>query len=206
MLGYIISINKCKNEDLIVKILTNEKILTLYRFYGARHSTINLGYKIDFSVEQDKIYMPRLRNILHISYGWLFQAQRVFFWQEYIRLLNKHLFDVEDLGGGYFALLEDLAQKISTLNPIRAIIENYLHLLELEGRLNTNFRCFICNEPIKDGAIGISRAFLPSHRSCLNSSLALSHQEALDLFLNKKTIFLSDQKCLELYVLIKQGL
>ncbi len=48
MQGYIIHITRVKDEDLIVTILTQNVIKTTYRFYGARHSSVHLGYKIDF--------------------------------------------------------------------------------------------------------------------------------------------------------------
>lgn len=52
MQGYILSMQKTRNEDMIVKILTPMYIKTLYRFYGTRHSIINIGRKIDFEEEQ----------------------------------------------------------------------------------------------------------------------------------------------------------
>jgi len=205
VVGYIISINKCKDEDLIVRVLTASKIYTLYRFYGARHSTINLGYKIDFNTEKQGVYMPRLRNILHLGYDWLFDAKKVFFWQEFIKLLSKHLFDVEEIGCGYFEALENLAKKIKTQDAQRAIIETYTKILELEGRLNSGLKCFICNQKINE-QIGLNRAFLPSHPNCTPSNVYLAQNEVKDLFENKKTIFLSDELCSKLFKLIKQGL
>ena len=47
MQGYIIDIKPVKDDDLIVSILTENELLTTYRFYGARHSNINIGYKIE---------------------------------------------------------------------------------------------------------------------------------------------------------------
>jgi hypothetical protein len=52
MQGFIVNINRVKEEDLIVSILTKDKLHTLYRFYGARHGSINIGFKIDFEIEQ----------------------------------------------------------------------------------------------------------------------------------------------------------
>ena len=48
MQGYIINLNRVKDEDLIVTILSKGRLETLYRFYGARHGTINIGFKIDY--------------------------------------------------------------------------------------------------------------------------------------------------------------
>ena len=54
MQGYIIDIKPVKDDDLIVTILAENELLTAYRFYGARHQTINIGYKIDFELENTK--------------------------------------------------------------------------------------------------------------------------------------------------------
>lgn len=53
MQGYIIDIKTVKDDDLIVSILTENHVYTTYRFYGARHSNINVGYKIDFELESN---------------------------------------------------------------------------------------------------------------------------------------------------------
>ena len=44
MQGYIIDIKPVKDDDLIVSILTEHEVLTTYRFYGARHSNINIYF------------------------------------------------------------------------------------------------------------------------------------------------------------------
>ena len=51
MQGFIINLNKVKEEDLIVTIISKDNLQTLYRFYGARHGTINIGFKIDYEIE-----------------------------------------------------------------------------------------------------------------------------------------------------------
>ena len=51
MQGFIINLNRVKEEDLNVTILSRGSLETLYRFYGARHGVINLGFKIDYEVE-----------------------------------------------------------------------------------------------------------------------------------------------------------
>ena len=64
MQGYIIDIKPVKDDDLIVAILTEHEVLTTYRFYGARHSNINLGYKIDFELENTRANIPRLKDVI----------------------------------------------------------------------------------------------------------------------------------------------
>ncbi len=53
MQGYILDVKPVKDDDLIVTILTPTRVYTTYRFYGARHSNINVGYKIDFEIEHN---------------------------------------------------------------------------------------------------------------------------------------------------------
>jgi hypothetical protein len=50
MQGYIIDLKVVKDDDLIVTLLCENELITSYRFYGARHSNINIGYKIDFEL------------------------------------------------------------------------------------------------------------------------------------------------------------
>jgi len=146
MQGYILHITPVKDEDLIVTILTPHKIYRLYRFYGARHSTINLGYKIDFEIEHNIGYLPKLRRITHIGYQWLFNLNRHQIWQEFIKRLYRHLKDIEEIETFYFALLEEMAKKLNRQEPKRLVIESYLKILEYEGRLDRSFECFVCEE------------------------------------------------------------
>ena len=50
---------------MIVSILTENHIYSSYRFYGARHSNINVGYKIDFD-NFDTIYVMDKNNYSHL--------------------------------------------------------------------------------------------------------------------------------------------
>ena len=137
MQGYILNINKVKDEDLIVTILTENKLKTLYRFYGARHANINLGYKIDFeAIASAKSTISMLREVLPLSAKWMLESNRFFIWQQFIKLLYRHLEDVNELDSFYFHLLEETSIMIAKQNPQRVVIESYLQLLEYEGRLH----------------------------------------------------------------------
>lgn len=205
MVGYIISINRCKEEDLIIRVLTDSKVYTLYRFYGARHSTINLGYKIDFSIEEQSLYMDKVRNILHLSYSWLFDYRKLLFWQQFISLLDKHLRDVEEVDSLYFEILDRAAKKIERQNPKRVIIEEYIHLIEGEGRLHGDFRCLSCEKVIEQD-LSLTRSFLPVHRSCVYDSKSFELEKIKDLFFHKKSLLLDNEECEKLYNLLLLGL
>src|SRR5660397_60938 len=135
MQGYIINFNKVKDEDLIVTILTKGSVQTLYRFYGARHSNINLGYKIDFESQSSiKSNIAQLRGVLHLASKWNLDRDRMFIWQSFIKLFFLHLKDVDDIDDFYFNLLEEANTIWHVQNPKRIAIEKYTKLLAYEGR------------------------------------------------------------------------
>ena len=79
MQGYIIDIKKVRDDDIIVSILTKYEIYTTYRFYGARHSIINIGYKIDFELETNiKSTIPRLKDVIQVGYKWIFDYEKLY--------------------------------------------------------------------------------------------------------------------------------
>ncbi len=205
MQGYIVNIQRVKDEDLIVSILTQKRLKRVYRFYGARHSHINIGYKIDFEIVTSlKSTIPQLRNVLVLSSPWIFDNQRFYIWQRFLKLLYEHLRDVEEVESFYFDLLEEASIKLTKQNPKRVMIEAYLKLLEFEGRLHSDFICFICEDAINEGLV-LTRAFLPAHRRCI-------HQSDFDigkiekLFDSKSTLVLNDREVERLWDIVLEGL
>jgi recombinational DNA repair protein (RecF pathway) len=206
MQGYILNINRVKDEDLIVTILTKNRLKTLYRFYGARHSNINIGYKIDFEpIYSAKSTMPMLREVLPLSNKWMFDSNRFYFWQQFCKLLFKHLRDVEELDSIYFELLEEASYKLHKQNPKRVILESYVKLLDIEGRLHTQFICFLCDEEITDSSLTLKRSFLPAHQECLFGKL-FEKQRVEHFFKTKTSIQLSDIEIDELWNILIEGL
>ncbi len=204
MQGYIININRVKDEDLIVKVLTENRLKSLYRFYGARHSNINLGYKIDFeAISSNKSNIPMLRNLLHLGDSWMSKSERFFIWQTFIKLLYKHLKDIQEVDRFYLDLLNKMNKKISKQNPIRVCVESYIELLCHEGRLHDDFICFICEEPIEEEVV-ISRGFLPSHQKCIFAK-KLKKDRVKELFLSKSSLYLSDDEVYELWKTLQEG-
>jgi len=205
MQGYILNIVKVKEEDLIVSVLTQNKLKTLYRFYGARHSQINLGFKIDFiSIFSVKSKIPMLREVLHLGFSWQFDRNKFSLWQDFCKLLFKHLKDVEDLDEFYFLLLEDAVKKIQKQNPKRVLVEKYIELLEFEGRLSKDFYCFICEDKIEDEII-LKRGYLPSHKYCLVGKI-FKKAKIKELFETKSTLFLDDDEVEILWQILLEGL
>jgi hypothetical protein len=205
MQGYIININKVKDEDLIVSILTQNNFYTTYRFYGARHSTIHVGFKIDFELESNlKSNIPRLKDVLQIGYPWIQNNTKLYCWQRYLKLFYPHLKDVDDIDSFYFELLDDLAHKITKQNPKRAIIENYIKLCEHEGRLHTDFECLLC-EQIIESKISIVRGFLPTHPKC-SYSRAFHLTQVQELFEQKSLLNFSNDEVEYIWSVLLQGL
>lgn len=204
MQGYIINVNPVKDEDLIVTILTKETILVTYRFYGARHPTIQLGYKIDFEAQTSiKSTIPQLRSVMHLGAKWLTQRERVFVWQSFIGLFYKHLKDIDDIDDFYFDLLEQSAQKWEKQNPKRVVIESYLKLLEHEGRIHDEFICFNCEQKIEENPTLI-RGFLMAHQECVYSH-SFERLHVKHMFEKKSTIYFDDEMVEKLWRIVLEG-
>jgi len=205
MQGYIIDIKSVKDDDLIVSILSENHIFTTYRFYGARHSNINVGYKIDFELESNlKSTIPRLKDVIQLGFEWIFDNEKLYCWQRFIKLFYPHLKDVEEIDTFYFKLLDKLSHQMIKQNPKRAICKNYLKLLEYEGRLHNELNCFLCEEDIKKD-VSLVRSFMPVHPSCAYSR-KFKIKKIRELFNDMNTISFEDEEIDYLWNIILQGL
>lgn len=204
MQGYIIHLTRVKDEDLIVTILTPERVKTTYRFYGARHSSIHLGYKIDFeALTSLKSSLPQLRSVLHLAYSWNKERERMLVWQAFVKLFYQHLKDIETIDSFYFDLLSNCASIWHQQNPKRIAIEAYIKLLAYEGRLHHDFICFNCEEKI-ESHLTLVRGFLPAHQTCAwNQSMELSHIQSL--FTTGSTIIIEDTTIESLWKIVLEG-
>ncbi len=206
MQGYIINLNRVKDEDLIVTIISKENLDTLYRFYGARHGTINIGFKLDYEKEESgKSTIARLKDVIHIGFKWIYDHNRLRLWQEFLILFHKHLQDAEELDSFYFDLIDNASQEWGNQNPKRVAIESYIKLLEHEGRLHTDLNCFLCSSEILDTKISLIRAYLPTHSRC-SHTLSIDIKALEELFSNKSTLFLSDKEIDRLWYILIEGL
>jgi len=205
MQGYIINLNRVKEEDLIVTILSDGRLETLYRFYGARHGTINLAFKIDYEIEPSaKSTIGRLKDVVHIGYKWINDYKLLKLWQDFTGLFYKHLKDAEELGSFYFDLLENASTEWNKQNPKRVAIESYVKLLDHEGRLHKELYCFLCSKQI-NGDISLLRAFLPTHYNC-TYTLGINQGGLKELYENKSSLFLSDKEIDRLWRVLMEGL
>jgi len=205
MQGYIINLNKVKEEDLIVTIISKGRLETLYRFYGARHGTINIGFKIDYEIEKSaKSTIHRLKDVIHIGFKWINDYKLLRVWQDFLSLFHKHLKDAEELGDFYFELLDNASKEWNKQNPKRVAIESYVKLLEHEGRLHIETVCFLCSLPI-EGDISLIRAFLPTHKEC-SHTLSINKNVLQELYVNKSTLFMNDKEVDRLWNVLCEGL
>ena len=206
MQGYILKIIPTKTQDLIVKILTPQSLRSFYRFYGARHSTIGLGYKIDFEEHPNAHFLPQVRHILHLSFGWECEWERVYVWQRFLGLLELHLDEVYEVGEFYFNLLEQNAKKIAKQNPLRVFLESYARLLEYEGRLGRQEenRCFVCDR-LLESHITLGRAFLFAHPQCVHG-FVFNKSQVLEFFAHASTLHLEDIEVQKLWQILCLGL
>ncbi|MBN2824262.1 MAG: recombination protein RecO, partial [Campylobacterales bacterium] len=173
MKGFILSIQPMRDEDCIVRVLMPHHVKTYYRFYGARHSVIALGFLIDFEVEgENGKFLPRLRGLSHLSFKWLSSNAKLLLWHQFIAPLARHLHDVEEIDAFYYNLLLKAAQKMERQNPKRVLVESYLELLEYEGRVYDEESCTICQMPL-DKQVSLMQSFKLTHPHCINAPYLL---------------------------------
>lgn len=204
MQGYILKIQKMQNEDLMVFLLSQNKFIRAYRFYGARHPIITQGYKIDFELEISGVFLPKIHSPLHLSFAWLEKRENLIIWQQFMRLMYDHLKDSNEIESFYFELLEICSHKLFKQNPKRVIIEAYLELLDFEGRLHRDFSCFLCDEIISQ-KVSLARSFMPIHDTC-GATQAFDLDIIKKLFNSKSTIEIDDEMINSIYLVLLQGL
>ncbi|NLY03691.1 MAG: recombination protein RecO [Campylobacter sp.] len=204
MQGYILKITKVRDEDLIVEILTPKNLIKAYRFYGARHSKITQGYKLDFELNDSIKFLPNLVNTMHLGFKWLLDRDRLFYWQSFTRMMHAHLKELEDVDSIYFEVLDECANKLDKQNPKRLFLEGYVKILKAEGRLpNLNY-CFLCDNQILDSKITLARAFLPAHTKCMNGK-NFEFTKVNEFLKSSKTLNLEDSEVDELYQILTLG-
>jgi len=205
MQGYILHLNPVKDEDLIVHILTENRLKSTYRFYGARHSVIHVGYKIDFEPHYNlKSNLPQLRNVLHLAHPWNANRERMLLWQQFLGLFYPHLKEVEGFEGFYCNLLDWCALRWGKQNPKRIAIEAYIRVLKHEGRLIDPSTCFLCDKPI-DSKTALARSFLPAHPDCLHSK-GFEQELLQTLYLEQNTLHVNDENIEYLWRILQEGI
>lgn len=203
MQGFILKTTKVRDEDCIVDVLSESALVRAYRFYGARHSNITQGYKIDFELSQNQSFLPRLSGVMHLGYAWLGNREKLLFWQQFMRLLHAHLKDAESLDKFYYELLTDAAARFGRQNPRRIIVESYAKILRFEGRLHDEPYCFLCDEEISEN-IALCRGFLPAHERC-SQRAGFAQDEILEFLRSGRTLNLSDEAVEMLYDIALEG-
>ena len=184
-------------------VLSESALVRTYRFYGARHSNITQGYKIDFELSQNQNFLPRLSGVMHLGYAWLGNREKLLFWQQFMRLLHAHLKDAESLDKFYYELLTDAAARFGRQNPRRIIVESYAKILRFEGRLHDEPYCFLCDEGISEN-IALCRGFLPAHERC-SQRAGFAQDEILEFLRSERTLNLSDEAVEMLYDIALEG-
>lgn len=204
MRGFIINIRKAKNEDVVVTVLTNEHVKSYWRFFGTRHSILQIGHLIDFEIkESTNNFMPQIRSVSQHSFPWLFSMNHLQIWQNFIQLFDPHFQETTELDDFYFNLLLKSAKRWDKQNPKRLAVEAYIELLNYEGRLYDHGFCHIC-EDVLDDTIGLMRAYLPAHPSCIYAH-PLNKKTIFELFNTQSTIHIDDEEVEKLYQILLKG-
>jgi len=190
---------------LILSILTQQRLETLYRFYGARHSTINLGYMIDFEIEHSlKSSIGRLYDVVHLGFPWMLDPARTRLWHQFVSLFYPHLREADETGGFYFELLHDAARRWDRQNPKRVALEAYAALLRFEGRTPDRTHCFFCEKRIDEPQVNVIRAFQYAHASCAHRT-SVAKSAADELLLRHNALFLEDAEVETLWMTLLEG-
>ncbi|WP_291949667.1 recombination protein RecO [Campylobacter sp.] len=203
MQGYILHTQSIKDEDLIVYILSPTQVIKSFRFYGMRHSNILNGYKIDFELEENLRFLPRLKDVIHLGFSWILDREKMFFWQDFIKLFYWHLKDVGKLDSFYYELLDECAKRFEKQDCKRVIVDAYLKILNYEGRLHKDFICFACDEKITQNIV-LVRAFLPAHTKCI-FGFEFNCKDLHNFYERKNSSHISDEDIDKLYKIIKEG-
>ena len=201
MTGYILDIRKSREEDLIVKVLTSDSLKVLYRFYGARHSAILIGHKIDFEEEINGSFLPRMRDVMHINFLWIYNKEKLFAWQKFIKILYIHLKDVSNIPQFYFDLLDSINNNISHQCYKRAIIEHFISMRQFEGLMSNECICASCHKQI-DNILTINKELTPYHSECSAGFVSFHASEVQSLFEVGNSFSISDDNINKIYSFI----
>jgi len=203
--GFVVALRRASNEDMIATIISAKNIQSYYRFYGARHSILQLGHLVDFEIQgEGSSFMPRLRSLSQTNFPWLRDRNRLLLWHNFIKLFEPHLRGTEDLERFYYDLLLSAAQKWHKQNCQRIICDSYISLLEYEGRLHPTERCYICESKL-DSTIALMVSFKPAHPECIYTT-SLDKSKVDIFFKTGKSTHLDDTDIEHLCSIILKGL
>ena len=176
MQGYIVDIKAVKDDDLIVTIICENELITSYRFYGARHSNINIGYKIDFELETTKSTIPRLKDVIQLGFPWILNNQKMYAWQRYLKLFYVHLKELHELEPFFFFLLENLVSKIEKQ---KCLTEEYMISKEKLNEIGYSDKQI--NDFVENGnLIELSSCLLTKRQKDIIRAVINSTQEEVD--------------------------
>jgi len=163
-----------------------------------------MGYLIDFEEEQDKAnFLPRLRNLSHIGFSWLYEREKLMLWHQFIAIFERHFKDIETIDNFYFETLLETAKRWEKQSPKRLIVEVCINILKYEGRLRPLSHCVICNNKV-DKEIAFIQGFLPTHPEC-SKSPGINKKSLVKLLESASTIFLDDTTVENLYLVALKG-
>jgi len=201
--GFILKIQKAKNEDIIVTILSEKRVAKYYRFYGARHSILQMGYLIDFEIKESSSFLPQVRGISHIGFPWIYDREKLMLWHRFISIFEPHFRDVDEIDEFYYNTLLKAANRWHKQSAKRLIVESYFNILKYEGRVQSLSKCILCKQSIEH-SIALLDGFLPAHSSCCNLE-PLDTKAIVELFTTTSTIKLDDNSIDRLYLIALKG-
>ena len=189
---------------MIVTTLESRQVAKYYRFYGARHSILQMGYLIDYEVQQDSSnFLPRLKGVSHIGFPWLYEREKLMLWHQFLAIFEPHFRDVATVEPFYFNILLKAAKRWHKQSAKRLIIETFIAILQYEGRVQNTERCVVCNSKLGNEC-SLIKGYLPAHPECVKE-LPIKTEAITHLFQSGSTILLSDAIVDSLYLIALKG-
>jgi hypothetical protein len=202
MRGIILRTQLVREEDKIVSILTEKELVTLYRFYGARHPHIAVGGFIDFTIEPSpKFRLGRLRNVVEIPTPQLWKVENYQPWERFCGQLYRHLSGVTLLPPFYYRLMEKGVERMGVERAERVLINLYWQISQFEGRLPSTPICPICHSPCTPtlSKLGVGEGLTLYHPKCAPLLPRFDSFKLLDLVETGKTLLFSDREVVQLF-------
>jgi recombinational DNA repair protein (RecF pathway) len=196
MQGFILSTKLNKEEDKIVKILTSNEIITLYRFYGARHSQLQRGNLIDFVIENNIFgKIPKLRSPIQIPFLPLsLSIDEKLKWDIFFKFLNYHLRGVLKLPPFYYQKLFFMSKELNFRPTTRVLIEGLFEILKFEGSLAFVNKCNICHFPLQKKVAVERNSFHLVHPSCAPSAPSFPKRALQELYIYQKSVLFTSSQ------------
>lgn len=203
MQGIILNTISVRDKDLIVFILDNNELVKCYRFYGVRHSHLIIGNMIDYELNVEPLFLPKLHSTMQLALP-LKSVEIIKAWQDFCFLLYEHLKDNQECGEFYYNLCLRILKRLEVQDYKRVFLDAYSLMIEYEGRLNFSQNCVECGKELNDYFL-LGEGFLMYCNSCKNS-VKINKLKMKDYLKHKNSSIFEDDEIDLLYKVFSKKL